>query len=229
MFKYNIHIPQKYNFNPKETLAYQCCIIYEHCANMIFPNYMHSRLPKKGDPRKCTLFKHSYRMVEFLEDKLDKKLYPYYIKAQFDIFKKIYDATKKCPLITPAIISSAKAVNRWKVWKYYSDKIKHIKTEHNTVNASQNLLVNEFSKTLDFMNCNTEIFKDIKSFIDNSNNILKLCLLKKLSPYYIALSPWIEKLDCKEEIYKICNSETILEILSEDDKKLHKKYFNKEY
>jgi len=70
---------------------------------------------------------------------------------------------------------------------------------------------------------------DIQSFIDNSKNILKFCILKKISPYYIALSPWVEKLELKEEIYKISNSETILEILSETDKKLHRKYFNKEY
>lgn len=214
---------------PKETLAYQCCIIYEHCANMIFPNYRHSKLKKIGDPRKCSLFKHCYKMVNYLEGKLDKKLYPYFIKAQFDIFKKIYEATGTCPLVTPNIISSVKSFNRWKVWKYYNEKIKHIKVENNTVNASQQLIELEFSKTLDFMNVNSEIFKDFQSFINNSKNILKFCILKKISPYYIALSPWIEKLEFKEEIYNISNSETILEILSENDKKLHKKYFNKEY
>ena len=229
MYKFNIHIPQKYNMTPKETLAYQCCIIYEHCANMIFPNYRHARLKKTGDPRKCSLFKHCYKMVEFLDGKLEKKFYPYFIKSQFDIFNKIYQVTGTCPLITPNIISSLKSVNRWKVWKYYNDKIKHIKVENNTVVSSQQLIELEFSKTLDFMNVNSEIFKDIQSFIDNSKNILKFCILKKISPYYIALSPWVEKLELKEEIYKISNSETILEILSETDKKLHRKYFNKEY
>lgn len=229
MFKFNHHLPQKYDLNPKETLAYQCCIIYEHCANMIFPKYRHSRLPKKGDPRKCSLFKHAYKMVNYLEGKLEKKYYPYFIKSQFDIFKKIHEATGNCPLITPNIISSAKSASRWKVWKYYNDKIKHINTEHNTVNASQSLLLNEFSKTIDFMNSNSEIFKDINNFLNNSKEILKFCILKKLSPYYIALSPWIQKITYKEEIYQISNSETILEIMSEEDKKLHKKYFSKEY
>ena len=110
-----------------------------------------------------------------------------------------------------------------------NEKIKYIKNENNIITASQPLLVNEFSKTLDFMNSNSELFKDIASFIDNSSNILKLCIIKKLSPYYIALSPWIEKLKSKEEIYTISNSEIILEILSDEDKQLHKKYFYKEY
>jgi len=229
MFKFNIHMPQKYDMTPKETLAYQCCIIYEHCSNMIFPNYIHARLKRKGDPRNCSLFKHCYKMVNSLEGKLDKKLYPYFIKAQFDIFLKVFQTTNQCPLISPAIISSEKSFSRWKVWKYYNEKIKYIKNENNIITASQPLLVNEFSKTLDFMNSNSELFKDIASFIDNSSNILKLCIIKKLSPYYIALSPWIEKLKSKEEIYTISNSEIILEILSDEDKQLHKKYFYKEY
>jgi len=229
MYKFDYNIPQKYNMSPKDTLAYQCCLIYEHCANSIFPNYLHSKLSKKGDPRKCLLFRHSLKMISNLEGKLEKKLYPYFIKSQFVIFKKIFEATGTCPLITPAIISSSKSVSRWNVWKYYNDKIKHIKVENNTVSASEQLLILEFIKTLDFMNSNIDIFKDLSSFLNNETNILKFCILKKISPYYVALSPWINKLKCKEEIYRLCNSETILEILSNQDKLHHKKYFFKEY
>ena len=229
MFKLNNHIPQKYDMNPKETLAYHCCIIYEHFANMIFPEYRHSKIPKTGDPRKCMLFKHCYKMAEMLDGQIEKKYYPLYIKAQFDIFLKIFQATNKCPLITPAIISSKKSLSRWNVWKYYYEKVKVIKTENTTVNAEQSVLENEFKKTLDFMNCNSYMFKDLPSFIENENDIYKFILLKKISPYYVALSPWISYLKLKEDICRISNSDTILEILSEKDKQLHKKYFYKEY
>ena len=229
MFKLNNHIPQKYDMNPKETLAYHCCIIYEHFANMIFPEYRHSKIPKTGDPRKCMLFKHCYKMAEMLDGQIEKKYYPLYIKAQFDIFLKIFQATNKCPLITPAIISSKKSLSRWNVWKYYYEKVKVIKTENTTVNAEQSVLENEFKKTLDFMNCNSYMFKDLPSFIENENDIYKFILLKKISPYYVALSPWISYLKLKEDICRISNSDTILEILSEKDKKLHKKYFYREY
>lgn len=215
--------------NPKETLAYHCCLIYEHFANMIFPKYRHSKLPKSGDPRKCMLFKHCYKMIAMLDGQIEKKFYPLYIKAQFDIFLKIFQATNKCPLITPAIISSKKSLSRWNVWKYYYEKVKVIKTENTTVNAEQSVLENEFKKTLDFMNCNSDMFKDLSSFIENENDIYRFIILKKISPYYIALSPWVSHLKLKEDIYRISNSDTILEILSEKDKQLHKKYFLKEY
>lgn len=214
---------------PKETLAYQCCLIYEHFSNIIFPKYRHSKLPSKGDPRKCMLFKHCYKMIAMLDGELEKKYYPFFIRSQFDIFKKIFDATKVCPLITPAIISSKKAISRWNVWKYYNEKIKNIKTENNTVNAEQSLLLNEFAKTLDFIHVNSDIFNSLESFLKYQDDIYKFVLLKKISPYYICLSPWIAQLKNKDEIYTISNSDTILEILSEDDKKLHRKYFSKEY
>jgi len=227
--KFNNNIPQKYDMNPKETLAYHCCIIYEHFSIMIFPKYRHSKMPSKGDPRKCTLFKHCYKMNALLEGKLEKIYYPLFIKAQFDIFKKIFEATKQCPLITPTIISSNKALSRWNVWKYYYEKVKSIKNENNTVNVEQSVLENEFKSTLDFMNCNSYIFDDINCFIENEKDIYKFTLLKKISPYYISLSPWISKLKSKDDIYNISNAETILEILSDKDKQLHKKYFSKEY
>jgi hypothetical protein len=65
-------------------------------------------------------------MNALLEGKLEKIYYPLFIKAQFDIFKKIFEATKQCPLITPTIISSNKALSRWNVWKYYYEKVKSI-------------------------------------------------------------------------------------------------------
>ena len=69
----------------------------------------------------------------------------------------------------------------------------------------------------------------IKDTKENEKDIYKFTLLKKISPYYISLSPWISKLKAKDDIYNISNAETILEMLSDKDKQLHKKYFSKEY
>lgn len=231
MYKFDPLIPHHYNLNPLETLAYHCCVVYLTLANKIFPNYRHCKLPKKGDIRKSSLFKHCYKMCKNLDSKIKKEHYPLFIKAQFDIFKSIYEATKVCPAIMPTIISSSKSFNRWHVWKSRYEAIKVIKTENTTVNAERQLLLIEFSKTLDFINKNSEVFQDFNSFIENKNQLLKFVILKKISPYYIALSPWIEKLpeDIKQEIFKITNSETIKEMMSSDDKNLHKNYFKKEY
>lgn len=231
MYKFDPLIPHKYDLNQAETLAYHCSVVYLTLAYKIFPNYRHCKLPKKGDIRKSSLFKHCYKMCTNLDGKIKKEHYPLFIKAQFDIFKSIYKATNVCPIIMPTIISSSKSFNRWHVWKSRYEAIKVIKTENTTINAERQILINEFVKTVDFINKNSEIFEDFKCFFENKNQILKFVILKKLSPYYIALSPWIEKLpeNIKQEILNITNAETIKEIMSVDDKKIHHLYFKKEY
>lgn len=231
MYKFDPLIPEKYGLDPMETLAYQCCIVYLTLAYKIFPNYRHSKLPKSGNIKKASLFKHCYKMCKNIEGKIKKEHYPLFIKAQMDIFKSIYDATNVCPIIVPAIISGKKSFNRWLVWKNRYEKIKIIKTENTTINAEKQLLINEFCKTLDFMKSNPTIFESLKSFAENQNQILKFVILKKISPYYVCLSPWIEKLQdtIKEDIYRITNSETIKEIMSQGDKNLHHYYFKHEY
>lgn len=231
MYKFDPLIPEKYGLDPTETLSYQCCIVYLTLAYKIFPNYHHCKLPKAGDVRKASLFKHCYKMCKNIEGKIKKEHYPLFIKAQMDIFKSIYDATNVCPTIIPSIISSSKSFGRWLVWKNRYEKIKIIKTENNTINAEKQLLINEFLKTLDFMKSNPTIFESLQSFVENQNQILKFVILKKISPYYVCLSPWIEKLQdtIKEDIYRITNSETIKEIMSQGDKNLHHYYFKHEY
>ena len=149
----------------------------------------------------------------------------------FVIFNAIYKATGVCPFIVPSIISGKKSLNRWLLWKNRYEAIKVIKTENTTINAERQLLINEFLKTISFMNSNSEIFKDYKSFLENKSQLLKFVILKKISPYYVCLSPWIEKLpeEIREEMYRITNSETIKEIMSQDDKNIHFYYFKKEY
>lgn len=231
MYKFDPLIPEKYGLDPVETLAYQCCIVYLTLAHKIFPNYRHSKLPRTGNIRKASLFKHCYKMCKNIDGKIKKEHYPLFIKAQMDIFKSIYDATNICPTIIPSIISGRKSFGRWLVWKNRYEKIKIIKTENTTINAEKQLLINEFSKTLYFMKSNPLIFESFSSFSSNQTQIFKFVILKKISPYYVCLSPWIEKLEekIKEEIFTITNSDTIKEMMSNDDKKLHQYYFKHEY
>jgi hypothetical protein len=231
MYKFDPLIPEKYNLNPLETLAYQCCVVYLTLAYKVFPNYRHCKIPKTGNIKKSSLFKHCYKMCVNLEGKIKKEYYPLFIKAQFDIFNTIYKATGLCPIIAPSIISGKKSFNRWLVWRNRYESIKVIKTENTTVNAERQLLINEFLKTLKFMHSNSYAFENFNTFNENYKDVFKFVILKKISPYYIALSPWIEKLPEKirEEIYNISNSETIKEIMSQDDKNLHHYYFKNEY
>ena len=231
MYKFNPLIPEKYNLTPMETLAYQCCIVYLNLAYKIFPNYRHCKLPISGDVRKASLFKHCFKMCKNLDGKLKKEYYPHFIKAQMDIFKSIFKATGVCPIITPSIISGSKSMGRWGFWKYRYELIKNIKTENNTVFAEKQLLTNEFVRTNFFMSSESETFKDLNSFLENKTKILKFVILKKISPYYVALSPWIQKLpeEIREEILTITNADTIKEIMCEEDKKLHAFYFKNEY
>lgn len=231
MYKFDPLIPEKYDLNQIETLAYQCCVVYLSLAYKIFPNYRHVKLPAKGNIKNASLFKHCLKMCRNLEGKIKKEHYPLFIKAQMDIFNAIYKATGVCPFIVPSIISGKKSLNRWLLWKNRYEAIKVIKTENTTINAERQLLINEFLKTISFMNSNSEIFKDYKSFLENKSQLLKFVILKKISPYYVCLSPWIEKLpeEIREEMYRITNSETIKEIMSQDDKNIHFYYFKKEY
>lgn len=231
MYKFDPLVPEKYDLSPMETLAYQCCIVYLTLAYKIFPNYRHAKFPSTGDVRKSALFKHCYKMCKNLEGKIKKEFYPYFIKAQMDIFKTIFKTTGVCPIITPSIISGSKSFKRWLVWKNKYDAIKVIKSENTTVNAERQLLINEFAKTKLFMQSENEIFDNFESFLKNKEKVIKFVILKKLSPYYVAISPWVKKLPCEisEEIYQITNSETIQEIINQEDRNIHQFYFANEY
>ena len=117
------------------------------------------------------------------------------------------------------------------LWKNRYEAIKVIKTENTTINAERQLLLNEFIKTLAFMNTKFNIFENLKTFLENKTEIFKFVILKKISPYYVALSPWIEKLpsEIKDEILTITNSESVREIMSQDDRNIHRYYFKNEY
>ena len=231
MYKFDPLIPDKYDLSPIETLAYQCCIVYLTLAHKIFPNYRHCKLPKSGNVRNASLFKHCLKMCKNLDTKVKKEHYPLYIKAQMDIFSSIYKATNVCPFIVPSMISSSKSFSRWMLWKNRYEAIKVIKTENTTINAERQLLLNEFIKTLAFMNTKFNIFENLKTFLENKTEIFKFVILKKISPYYVALSPWIEKLpsEIKDEILTITNSESVREIMSQDDRNIHRYYFKNEY
>ena len=74
MYKFDPLIPDKYDLSPIETLAYQCCIVYLTLAHKIFPNYRHCKLPKSGNVRNASLFKHCLKMCKNLDTKVKKDL-----------------------------------------------------------------------------------------------------------------------------------------------------------
>ena len=179
-------------------------------AKKTFPDKTIVGLKKKGDPRKCYLFKCCYRLVKETNGLILLNEYSLYVKAQLDVLKA-FESEKNYIQITPTCLSGPKSWVRWKIWKKKYDKI----CKRTTVDAAE---VNE----IDLLEIKKNLEKTkkflVSRFGDNYNeqnieksikDLNRWIALGRISPYYAILSPWMKKYNNIEidlKLYKI-NSE----------------------
>lgn len=181
----------KYNMTELEAKAFKICLIWQHLCKKEFPNERYLKLSKTKDPRKTTLFKYSYKLIKETKGLLDDdKEYYIYILAQLQILKLLKEGEIH-PLIEPQILVGDKAWKRWKIWKRkYDKKLKQVKdyTDLGLVTSERQIKI-ELLKTLEYLKkinyTNINIPKsDFERMVDN----------KKISPYYVILSPYAKKI-----------------------------------
>ena len=194
MTEYNLDPIFEYHMNDEETVAYKIGLLWITLSRQIFPTYKHyHNFPKKGDPRKSSLFKHCYKLLRETRGLIDPKDYKLYIVAQLQMLKSI-EIGGSHPLIGPWCIVGDKAWIRWKVWKRKYDNVGKSKTlkEEGLDKSNIDDIKIELDKTKKFL-----IFK--LGELTEENFKLKIKEIERwiahdmVSGFYAVLSPWVKK------------------------------------
>lgn len=192
--EYNLDPIFEYNMNEEETLAYKLGLLWMAISYKLFPDYKHaSGFPKKGDPRKSSLFKYCFKLSRETKGIIDVKDYKLYIAAQLHMLKAI-EIGNTHPLIGPWCLVGEKAWVRWKVWKRKYDNIGKSKTLEDVGLNKANFeeVKKELDKTKKFMDNKFGPLTE-ETFQTKAKEIGRNISLGTISGFYAALSPWVAK------------------------------------
>jgi hypothetical protein len=191
MEEYNLEPIVEYSMTPDETAAYKIGILWIEISKRLFPELKRvGSFPKRGDPRKGSLFKHCYKLYTLTKGLIDIKDYKFYVAAQLQIFKAI-EISGQHPFVSPACLIGDKAWVRWKIWKKKYENINKVKkVEDVDIQIDISEIQKELIKTKKFTDSkflNEEEFKNV------SADISRAIMLGKISGFYAVLSPWVKK------------------------------------
>lgn len=192
--EYNLDPIFEYNMNEEETLAYKLGLLWMAISHKLFPDYKHaSGFPKKGDPRKSSLFKYCFKLSRETKGIIEAKDYKLYIAAQLHMLKSI-EIGNTHPLIGPWCLVGEKAWVRWKVWKRKYDNIGKSKTLEDVGLDKANFeeVKKELDKTKKFMDNKFGPLNE-ETFQTKAKEIGRNVSLGTISGFYAALSPWVIK------------------------------------
>lgn len=192
--EYNLDPIFEYNMNEEEALAYKVGLLWMDISYKVFPNYKHiSGFSKKGDPRKSSLFKYSYKLIRETKGLIDIKDYKLYIAAQLHMLKAI-EIGNTHPLIGPWCFVGKKAWTRWRIWKQKYDNIGKSKTLKEVGLDKNNFeeVKNELDKTKKFLDSKFgNLTEDV--FILKAKEIERYISLGMISGFYAVASPLVAK------------------------------------
>lgn len=226
--EYSPHIAYDLKMTQEETNAYQLLSYYIKMRKRIFPDYRHGKTIKDvKNIRKSILFKHMLKFLKSNNHRFDIFHSTLFIRAQLEIMKKIQNDGNK-PLIEVNMLHGLKADSRWELWKKWVREKNNI-SQINYIVVESNLIC-DFEKTkkeiCNMLNNNI----NLESFLANSSTILKLAILKKISPIYVNCSEWVKQLpeQIKTDLNDLCNLDNLKDFNLENAMKLYKKYFDYE-
>jgi len=214
-----------YGMDKIESAAYKLCIIWIEKSRKFFPEYDHTKL-RRGDPRKSLMFKICYKLVRETQGILNEEDYPLYVRAQLDILKNISLGSDKHPLIEPNCLVGEKAWKRWKLWKKKYDSVVSEKGFTKKITASSQKVLDALEKTQEFIFKTLGPEPSLDKFQESvvNKNLYRWINLGKISPYYLCLSPYFQKIVPKEdmkkinfdlEIYRACLNDELIVLFKE--------------
>ena len=202
-----------FQMNAQEAKAYKLSLLWMELAQHEFPDYQHTTLRRKGDPRKSLLFKYCYKLISETKDLVPDAEYRLYILAQLQILKYVA-ISKDHGLIDPIILVGDKAWRRWKVWKSKFDQHSKKVTETSgsepmKVVSSSARVINDIKRTKNFL---IEKFGGPPTLVQiaqalKDHTMVRWVTFNKVSPYYILMSPYVSK---------CLNSKTFIEVFMFD-------------
>jgi len=193
-----------YDMDELEAMAYKLTLLWLDRSRKMFPDYQHTKL-RKGDPRKSLVFKVCYKLARETQGVLEDKDYPLYIRAQLEILKHI-NVGKTLPLIDTNCLVGDKAWKRWKLWKAKYDAITSKPSEISQTTApgvAKAMLGLENTKEFitKTFGSNPSIEKYKEAYLNK--NLFRWINFAKISPYYLAISPYIAQILQPDDLKKI--------------------------
>jgi hypothetical protein len=188
-----VQLINEFNLTKREAFAIRLAFLYMELSAKYFPDYKHYKIPRKGDPRKCELFRYCWKLMN--ETRLQPHEYRHYIQSQMSILKNIKIA-EGYPYIHPNCLVGEKAWRRWCVWQKYFNEVKKV-TEHQNTNYNR-----EIKKALkDDHYVLTVRLGELSNdkLLEEMDFIWRLNKIGVVSPYFFALNPvakeWLNKSD----------------------------------
>jgi hypothetical protein len=215
-----------YEMDNLEAAAYKICLIWIDRSRKIFPDYQHQGM-KRGDPRKSLLFKICYKLVRETQGGiLDENDYSLYVRAQLEVLKHI-EKNGGRPLVDANCLVGDKAWKRWRLWKSKYDALASKPSEiPQDVGPGEKKAIEGFKRTKEFIVKTLGAEPPIEKYkeIYLNNNLFRWVNFGKISPYYIAISPYIAKLMKPEDfkrmsfdpsLYKSCITDSVIQKFQE--------------
>ena len=206
--RYNPEFPIKMNFNEDETFAYQLLCIWIDLRQKFIPDYLHTPLPKNlKNLRNSLLFKQILKFVRDNRRRFKGFQFVIFMTAQLQILGKLHKEGKAV-LIEASCLTGKSADARYAVWKKQiqaANKVTKITYEFVASNLEFDLK-NTYESIKTF--CKNDI--NFENYAKESSSILKFAILKKISPVYVLLSPWVKQLptQLQNDLNDILNIET---------------------
>jgi hypothetical protein len=215
-----------YEMDELESTAYKICLLWMEKSKKIFPDYNHMRM-KNGDPRKSLIFKICYKLARETQGILEEKDYELYIRAQLDILKYIKASDKSNLFLDANCLVGEKAWKRWKLWKKKYDDLAKKPTEISEISLPGVIkAIDGIERTKEFIvktfgaEPSIELYR--QAYINN--NLFRWSNFGKISPYYLAISPYIaqimqpedlKRLNFDPEVYKSCITDKVIQRFKE--------------
>ena len=226
-------VPIKYKMDKLETQAYEICWKWIEGLKKYFPdgrkigmNSIPNCFFDKKDPRKTLLFKYCYKFARESQNILDDDEIVLYIKAQFDILRYL-DKNNIQVEISPNCLVGEKAWKRWKLWKFkYDVKVAKPCEIPEAVGPGAIKAINGFEKTKEFILKTLGEAPTLERYREayEKKELFAWINFGKISPYYIVVSPYLEKiiqpedlkrLNFDSKIYKQCITPEVMQRFKE--------------
>jgi hypothetical protein len=186
----------EYNMPEQHAKAFKIALMWEKHVNVVFPKYRATKLPKKGDPRNGTLFRHCLKLVRETTGIIPDNEYELYVEAQLLIFKAISN-NGAVLLVEPHILSGKPAWRRWKLWKRRYDLRENTTQpmDHTPLVAQEEKVIAALKKTKEFLLKEYKGLPTQEQFHNNliDGTLVRFITLGKISPYYVLLTPLISR------------------------------------
>jgi hypothetical protein len=222
----------EYRMTVDEGEVFHIALTYEQEYRKLFADeadgqsIRRNSIPLRTDPRRSNLFRQCWKLRRETRGLIEQTEYRNYIRANLFIIK----ANKGH--VEPNCVTGDRAWIRYKVWKRkYDKKIAEAneKTPPPSVSTTSPKIIIEIDRTKKFLfeRCAGQpTYEKISKFVETG--FFRLWVSTgKISSFYLALSPFIEKTNQKDYLFSFSNSSEFL--IHEKLTQEIKDYFKHEY